>query len=143
MTCIILGLFVCSDAQTKTTADSVESIVKIEMYLSAFGVESDSFPTISVTIDFLKDTSVCIKSYYNPAIKGSTYSLTKGEMQSILQLIKIAGLEKLKKEYSVTKTDQPTSSTKIYTTKRTFVIEDYGLEGDHPLQELYDIAYKF
>jgi hypothetical protein len=145
LTFIIIGLFSCSNGQTKTTANDnpTDHIVKIEMNLSAFGVESDDFPSIDAVIDFSKDTSVCVKSFYNPANKGSTYSLTKSEMNSILKLLKIEDLEKLKKEYKVDKTDQPSSKIKIYTTKKTFVVDDYGLEGDYPLQDLYKIVYKF
>jgi len=145
LTCIIVGLFSCSNGQTKRTAnnDLTDSIIKIEMNLSAFGVESDVFPSIDVIIDFSKDTSICVKSFYNPANKDSTYSLTKSEMNSILKLLKIADLEKLKKEYKVSRSDQPSSKTKIYTTKNTFIVDDYGLEGDYPLQELYKIVYKY
>lgn len=145
LTCIIVGLFSCSNGQIKTTSNdnSTDHIVKIEMNLSAFGVESDDFPSIDVVIDFSKDTSVCVKSFYNPANKGSTYSLTKSDMNLILTLLKIDDLEKLKKEYKVDKSDQPRSKTKIYTTKKTFVVDDYGLEGDYPLQELYKIVYKY
>ena len=144
LTCIV-GLFSCSNGQTKTTTNenSTDHIVKIEMNLSAFGVESDDFPSIDVVIDFSRDTSVCMKSFYNPANKGSTYSLTKSEMNSILTLLKIDDLEKLKKEYKVDETDQPSSKTKIYMTKKIFVVDDYGLEGDYPLQELYKIVYKY
>jgi hypothetical protein len=145
LTILLAGLLSCSSGQTNATKqkEQADSIVKIEMNLSAFGVESDDFPSINVMIDFAKDTSVCVKSFYNPAYKGSTYSLTKNEMKSILELLKIADLEKLKKEYRVGKTDQPSSKISIYTTKKTFVIEDYGLEGDYPLQALYKIVYKY
>lgn len=145
LTCIIVGLFSCSNGQTQTadSSDLTDTVVKIEMNLSAFGVESDDFPSIDVIIDFAKDTNICVKSFYNPDYKGSTYSLTKGEMNIILKLIKIADLEKLKKEYTVGETDQPSSKTKIYTNKKTFIIDDYGLEGDYPLQELYKIVYKY
>lgn len=145
LTSIIVGLFSCSNGQKKTTANDniTDHIVKIEMSLSAFGVESDDFPSIDAVIDFSKDTSVCVKSFYNPANKSSTYSLTKSEMNSILKLLKIEDLAKLKKEYKVNKTDQASSKTKIYTTKKTFVFDDYGLEGDYPLQDLYKIVYKY
>ncbi len=145
MTYLIFGLFSCSNGQINTSANSdlTDSIVKIEMNLSAFGVESDEFPSINVVIDFSHDTSICVKSFYNPANKGSTYSLTKSELNSILKLVKIADLEKLKKEYKVEMTDQPSSMTKIFTTKKTFVLYDYGLKGDYPLQELYKIIYKY
>lgn len=145
LTCIIVGLSNCSIGQTKTAVNdaSTDHIIKIEMNLSAFDVESDDFPTIDAKIDFSKDTSICVKSFYNPANKGSTYTLTKSEINSILILLKIDDLEKLKKEYKVSKTDQPGSKTTIYTTKKTFVVDDYGLEGDYPLQELYKIVYQY
>ena len=125
-----------------TTADIEDSVVKIEMDLSAFGVESDDFPSIKVAIDFTHDTSSCDKSFYNPAYKGSKYSLTKNEITFVKKLLKLSDLEKLKTEYKVEKTDQPTSTTKIFTTKKTFVITDYGLEGDYPLKEIYKIVYR-
>lgn len=113
------------------------------MNLSAFGVEADDFPSIDVTIDFSQDTSFCIKSFYNPAYKGSTYSLTQSEMLSVRQLLKISDLEKLKREYTVDKSDQPRSVTKIYTTDTIYVVDDYGLEGEYPLRELYAIVYRY
>jgi hypothetical protein len=145
LTCIIVGLLSCSNGQTKTIADdnSSEHIVKIEMNLNEFGVESDDFPSINALIDFSKETSICVKRFYNPAHKGSTYSLTNSEMNSILALLKIDDIEKLKKEYKVRRTDQPSSKAKFYTTKKIFIIDDYGLEGEFPLQELYKIVYKY
>jgi len=145
LTCILGGLYSCSNGQAKNADidNSSDSIVKIEMYLSAFGVESDDFPSINARLDFSKDTSICVKSFYNPENEGSTYSLTKSEMNSIMELLKISDLEKLKKVYTMNISDQPSSTTKIYTTKKIFVIEDYGLEGDYPLQELYKIVYRY
>jgi hypothetical protein len=113
------------------------------MNLSAFGVESDSFPSIEVYIDFLKDSNSCYKSYYNPAIKSSRYQLSASEIKKILQLLETSNLEKLKTEYRVPRTDAATSTTKIYTKNKIFVIRDYGLEGEYPLQELYKSVYKF
>lgn len=126
-----------------TTAELEDTVVKIEMDLSAFGVESDDFPSIKAVIDFAHDTSRCYKSFYNPVYKGSTYSLTKSEMMSIKKLLKISDLENLKPEYKVSRTDQPTSITKILTTKKTFVFTDYGLEGASPLKELYRLVYHY
>jgi hypothetical protein len=143
LTCLIVGLFSCSCGKTTTNENSSDTILKIEMNLSTFGVESDDFPCIDAKIDFIKDTSICVKYFYNPVNKGATYSLTKSEMNSILRLLKIADIEKLKKEYKVNKTDQLSSRTKIYTTKKIFVIDDYGLEGDYPLEDLYKIVYKY
>ena len=79
---------------------------------------------------------------FNPASKGSTYALSKAEMKSIMNLLKISDLQKLKSEYKVAKTDQPSSRIIIYTTKTKYVISDYGLEGGFPLQELYKIVYR-
>ncbi len=127
--------------QTKPT--DKETILKIEMKLSAFGVESDDFPSIDALIDFSKDTSICVKSFYNPAKKGSTYSLSKTEIQSILKLLNISDIKKLKKEYKVVIVDQPSSKTIIYTNRGQYTISDYGLEGEDPLKALYKIVYKF
>lgn len=126
-----------------TSQNNIETIVKIEMSLSAFGVESDNFPNIDVVIDFTKGTSSCARTYYNPANKGSTYSLDKTEMTNILSLLKISDVQKLKQEYKISRTDQPSSTTVIYTTKTKYVISDYGLEGEYPLKELYKIVFKF
>jgi hypothetical protein len=141
---IAFGISNCSIGQTDTAKkEANESILKIEMTLSAFGVESDDFPSIDALIDISRDSSYCKKWFYSPANKDSVYSLTKEEMQSILTLLKIRDLEKLKKEYDVQATDQPRSTTVIYTTKNKFIIDDYGLIGDHPLQKLYKIVYKY
>jgi hypothetical protein len=142
----ILTLFITLTALIgcgQTAKKDSETIVKIEMNLSAFGVESDDFPSIDAVIDFSKDTSVCVKSYYNPANKGSTYSLTKTEMKGILDLLEISDVQKLKPEYKVSRTNQPNSTTTIYTSKTKYVIKDYGLKGEYPLKELYKIVYKF
>jgi hypothetical protein len=144
LTYLIFGLFSYSNGQTKVSGNdtSTNKIIKIEMRLSAFGVKSDDFPTIDVFINFPKDSSHCVKSFYNPAYEGSSYILTKTEMNSILKLLKIQNLEKHKREYSVDFSNQPRSQTIIYTTKKRYIIDDYGLKGSYPLQELYKIVYK-
>lgn len=121
---------------------SSEVVLKIEMNLSAFGVESDNFPSIDAKIDFLKDTSLCVKSYYNPAYKDSLYQLSKAKMATLLKLVQTSDLNKLKSHYKVEHVDQPSSKTVIYTTKRTYVISDYGLKGDAPLPDMYKIVYQ-
>lgn len=133
------GSTIVDPAVINTSADSV---LKIEMSYSSFGVESDDAPNIEVKIDFTKGTNSCVISYYNPAIKGSTYTLTKNEMASIQKLLSISSLEKLKARYEDEKTDQPSSLAKIYTTKKTYVIYDYALQGADPLQQLYKIVYR-
>lgn len=126
--------------QTKAEPDS---ILKIEMELSAFGVEADDVPSIIAYLDFSKDSSHCVKSFYNPAYKGSVYSLSKAEMKAVFQLLKIEDLQKLKSEYKTDKTDQARSKITIYTAKTKYTIDDYGLVGGYPLRELYKIVYKW
>jgi hypothetical protein len=120
-----------------------DSITRVEMKLSAFGVEADDYPSIVAQIDFLQDTSRCEKSYYNPAYKALTYRLSPSEIKNVLKLLKSTNLNSLKPEYSVSRTDQPTSTITIYSTNKNFIIKDYGLEGAYPLKELYKIVYKF
>jgi hypothetical protein len=122
---------------------ATDSFTKVEMNLSAFGVESDNFPSIEVLIDFTNDSSFCKKSYYNPAFKPSTYKLSNAELKKVLHLLQTSDLDKLKSAYKVPKSDQPTSVTTIYKGQKKYVINDYGLEGDYPLQDLYKIVYKY
>jgi hypothetical protein len=141
----VFAIISCTNGQPTASNNNApaDAISKIEMNLSAFGVESDNFPSIEVFVDFAKDSSHCMKTFYNPANQGSTYSLTKNEMKDLLKLLKVADLEKLKKEYRTNNSDQPSSKTVIYTSKTKFIIDDYGLEGEYPLQELYKIVYKY
>ncbi len=136
---IFTTLYSCVQSEKAAT----EVLEKIEMDLSAFGVETEGYPSIDANMDFLKDTSYCVKSYYNPAFKGSTYALSKTEMTEVLNLLKISTLKQLKSDYTVQKTDQPSSKIVIYTNKSIYKITDYGLEGESPLPELYKIVYKF
>lgn len=143
-TILCICIISTTHAQTTATKNGItDSIIKIDMTLSAFGVESDNVPSITASIDFIGDTSICIKSFYNPAYKGSTYSLTKNEIKAIQQVLSTTNLETLKKEYTSNISDQPRSTLKIYTTQKTFIFNDYGLQGDYPLQELYKIVYKY
>ena len=141
---IITGFNSCCFGQSNNTnkIPAKDSIVKIEMNLSAFGVESDDFPSIEVYIDLNNDSSICNRSFFNPAYKNSTYFLSKDEIKKITTILMETDLEKLKKEYTVQASDQPSSTTTIYTPGKTFVIKDYGLKGDYPLQALYKIVYK-
>ena len=142
---VLLAFNFCNPCQRNISNRQIlaDSILKLDMSLSAFGVESDSFPSIDAYIDFVIDSSYCTKSYYNPVIKGSTYHLSEIEIKKILILLEKADLVKLKSEYTIGATDQPTSTTIIYTNKRKFVFKDYGLQGEYPLKELYKIVYKF
>lgn len=113
------------------------------MHLSALGVESDDFPSIAASIDFARNASVCTKTYYNPAFKGSTYHLSAEEVNQVLLLLQKVDLGNLRKHYQVLKTDQPTSTITIYTDSEAYSIVDYGLQGEYPLQQLYSLVYKF
>lgn len=139
--CLLLGLF--ARLQGQTTTATADHLVRIEMHLSAFGVESDNFPSIHAELDFSADTSLCVKSFYNPAYPGSTYRLTEAEMDAILALLRLEDLERLQPAYHVDWPDQPRSTTTIYTTTKVFTIEDYGLKGDAPLKDLYRIVYRY
>jgi len=120
----------------------VKSVLKIEMNLSSFGVESEGYPSIHAFINFATDSSYCKKSYYEPKYKDSVYALSKNEIEQIHKLLISTDLEKLKNNYTVKVSDQPKSTTIFYTNTKKIVIEDYGLKGEYPLQELYKIVYK-
>ena len=142
---IVFTFISCINNQSDATHVKIFTtpISKIKMTLSAFGVESDNFPSIDVYIDFEKDSSYCHKSFYNPAYKDSIYILTPAELKNILDLLKNVDLQKIKKDYKEEKTDQPSSTTIIYTAQGKFTINDYGLIADAPLSQLYKIVYKF
>jgi hypothetical protein len=141
---IITILFIgCnSSAQNGFTDNNIDSVVKIELNLSAFGVESDDFPSIYAVIDLVNKTSECKKSYYAPSKQNSTYFLSISEINTIIEILQNKDLEKFKKEYKINKTDQPRSIMIIYTKKRKFTIDDYGLESDTTLNRIYNIVYK-
>jgi hypothetical protein len=142
---LTLSILSCSTATSdKVTSKQpgANSILRIEMHLSALGVESDDFSSINATIDFVHNYSSCTKTYYDPAFKGSTYHLSKIESAKVLSLLQQVNLEKLNKHYHIQRPDQPTSTATIYTNNKTYSIEDYGLIGEYPLQELYEIVYK-
>jgi len=139
---LALNFSSCGVGQSKPARQVADSVTRIEMNLSAFGVESDDFPSIEVYIDFVSGLSKCTKSYYNPAFKPSSYTLSVEDMRKISLLFNNFDLRKFKAEYTDSRTDQPTSTTIIYVGERKFVIKDYGLVGQYPLQELYKIVYK-
>ena len=130
-------------SQSGQESEARDVIRKIEMNLSAFGVESDDFPSIQATVDILNDSSVCIKTFYNPSYPDSIYKLSRLEMDQIVKLLRLSDIRNLKKEYTVAKTDQPRSITTFITNTEEFTIDDYGLVGEYPLQKLYEIVYKY
>lgn len=117
-------------------------IVKIESDLSNFGVESEWYPSIHCLVNLANNSSSCKKIYDNSKYKDSTYSLSKTELQQIDRILKDIDLKKLKNKYSIVDTDQPKSTITFYTNTDKIVIEDYGLQGEYPLQDLYKIIYK-
>ncbi|WP_143065380.1 hypothetical protein [Mucilaginibacter sp. OK283] len=110
--------------------------------MSNFGVESEWYPSIHCLINLANNSSSCKKIYDNPKYKDSTYSLSKNEMQQIDRILEHTDLKKLKNKYSVSAPDQPKSTITFYTNTGKIVIEDYGLQGEYPLQDLYKIIYK-
>ena len=140
MSIIFLGC--ASSSISEANKSELYSILKIEMKLSAFGVESDDFPSVNAEIDFTKKTSLCQKSYYNPSNKGSTYSLTKKEINTVLDLLENMDLLEMKKEYTVSMTDQPSSTMTIYTSNDTIGVYDYGLQASTQLKTIYKLVYK-
>jgi hypothetical protein len=148
-TILIFFLVSCSSAEithlnlVPRSSTPTSKVQRIEMHLSAFGVESNHFPSIDVFIDFSADSSYCRKWYYDPKYKDSIYHLSKVEMLIISSLIEKSDLSKLKKEYTVSQTDQPTSKTTIYFNNNTLQFNDYGLTAEYPLPELYKIVYKY
>ena len=139
---LVLNFSSCSFGQSKPARQVADSVTRIEMNLSAFGVESDNFPSIVVSIDFVSGSSKCAKSYYNPIFKPTSETLPVDDIRKISLLFNNFDLTKLKANYAVSKTDQPTSTTIIYVGSRKFIVKDYGLIAPYPLQELYKIAYK-
>ncbi|MDN3580469.1 hypothetical protein [Mucilaginibacter flavus] len=136
---IALPLMLITACQNKT---STNSVLKIEMNLSAFGVESDGFPSVKALINLKTDSSSCKKFYYSSEYKDSVYSLSNSEMLQIHDILKNVNIKKLKNKYTVNETDQPRSTIIFYTDIGNVIVDDYGLKGEDPLQELYEIVYK-
>lgn len=122
--------------------DITGKLVHLEMHLSAFGVESDDFPDIVAHIDFKTFKGECHRSYDNPAYQPTTYYIDSIQVRAIMVLLQNSNLNALNTNYSTNRTDQPTSTTIIYTTVREYTIKDYGLDGDKPLPELYKLVYR-
>ncbi len=145
---LILLLFTFSfciypGSQLRAQGKGGHTILKLEMHLSAFGVESDDYPTIDAYINFENDSSRCDRSYYDPRFKPSSYTLDIGEIKLLEKILEGADLEKLRTKYTIGRSDQPTSTTIIYTRTGTYTTKDYGLVGDYPLQDLYEAVYVF
>ena len=143
---ILLTSFCCcktSKSKNLNRNSVTLQVLKLEMFLDAFGVEADGFPTINAKIDFVSDSGICMVSYYEPWLKQKQYSFSKAQIDTIRSLLINNDFKKIKKDYSENASDQPTSSTTIYTIQDTFRIKDYGLIAEFPLTELYRIVYDF
>lgn len=141
---LCLMILCCSCSSKRTNPPTNQTIItKLELDLSALGVESDHYPSIYGTIDFNSDTSYFIKSYYNPSIKGATYRLKTKEIKTVLALLQHTDLNKLKLRYEDERSDLPTSTITIYTQNDNITISDYGLKGESPLPDIYKLCYKF
>jgi len=140
---IFIFLCCCSTVNTKNIEHYSDEfkVLKLEMFLDAFGVESDGFPTIDARINFVSDSGICSVSYYEPWLKPKEYFFSKQVLDTLKILLKSVELRKIKKEYKEDASDQPTSTTVIYTTGDTLKIKDYGLQAEFPLNELYRIVY--
>lgn len=142
---VLFGLLMmaCSaSAQTASQNHEQIKILKLEMHLSAFGVESDDFPSINGFIDFEKDSSHCERSFYNPAYSGSVYVFSAAETSQILELLQQLEPDRLKPRYTINRSDQPTSTIIIHTSAQKYTVEDYGLKGEEVLVRLYNMIYK-
>jgi hypothetical protein len=142
LSCLTLSFCNSSLQNSNKKNTGLATCSRIEMNLSAFGVESDGAPYIRAIIDFVNDSSFCERWYDNPVYKDSSWLLTKEERATVLQLLASADIKSMQKKYKTLMTDQPTSAMTIYTGKDTILINDYGLTGQYPLSEIYKIVYK-
>jgi hypothetical protein len=137
---VILFLFAFTDKTNSISKTKNFKLLKLEMSISAFGVENDSFPTIDMKIDFNSYKNNCVKSYYNPDIKSTTFSITRDEILHIEKLLTRENLNKLKNNYKTSTIDQPNATIIIYTNFKTYIVNDYGLLAEFPISKLYDIV---
>lgn len=133
-----------SAAQQRQAYRPGEVVLNVTMHLSAFGVESDTYPSIAATLDLVHHTSQCERSYFDPAYPSSTYHLSAEALDSVQLLVQQTDWSRLKTNYSLAhQFDLPTSVIVIRMAHRSFTIKDYGLEGASPLPKLYRLVYKF
>ena len=153
---LVSGYAMGNDLKTDTLVYKYDSFIeynsyasnnrinKIEMQLSAFGVESDHFPNINAFIDFTIDSSSCHKWFSNPSYKDFVYTIGKADIHKILNILRYADLNKIKRRKIDTgKSNQPGSKMRIFADKKTLAVNDYGLEGSYTLKELYKLVYKY
>jgi hypothetical protein len=117
-------------------------LLKMEVHLSAFAVESDHFPDINGFVDFTSDSSYFYKSYYNPAYKASTYSLSSEAFDSLRILISQTSFSRIDTLYKFPALDMPSSTITFVWDDKKFKTEDYGLRGAPELEKIYRLIYK-
>lgn len=138
---LVLLVFNCKMKAIKQV--NSEDVSRIEMRLSAFGVESDGFPSINAKMDLKNDTSYCEVSYYDPKFSGVIYRLSKADLDSVRYLVTHTDLRSLKKEYRGSAPDQPASTTIFYIGDDSIKVLDYDrTERVLLLDELYRLVYK-
>jgi len=108
--CFLLIVILCiscqRDSQKDRNGNKLNSVIKIKMYLDGFGVEGNNFPSsIDGEIDFQNKKSKFQKTYYDPSIKASTYSLNDKEIKTLFDLIQKTDLTILKKNIQLVKID--------------------------------------
>lgn len=114
-----------------------KKIKSIEISISAFGVESDYFPSVFCSINYEKNESVFTESYYNPALKGKKTTMTISEMNVIKKIISYCDLNSLNVWDKTTISDQATGIIKVNYNDTFFQVEDYGLDGSLTAQTLF------
>lgn len=142
---ILLCLFICMQtvmAQTNAVKNNT-NINKVQIFLSAFGVESDGFPNIDAIIDLQNDTNICRASYYDPHFHDTTYRLSSSDMLAIKNILDSCDIKQLQTNYKIDFSDAPTATSVFFLNNEEIKISDYGLRGDCPLTKLYDIIFKF
>lgn len=136
---VLVGLVLVGQ---KIFEDRDVRVLRVRMHLGAGGVESDKVPNADAMIDFEKDTGYCRKWYTNPAYRDTSYELSRHALARLFEVMEKPNWADFKRDFRRKATDQPESTTVIYTTTDSISIKDYGLIGDAPLQELYKAVYQ-
>ena len=127
----------------KSHSPILNSVLKVEMYLNPNGISSENFPAIDAKIDFVKKKSQCLRKYPSPRMRDAYYALTEKELDQLFSTLSQSDLAHLPKTNYSTKKALPKSTAIIYTKETKYIIEDYGLNGQYPLSEMYKLVYKF
>lgn len=115
-------------------------VLRATFFLNAVGVESGGFPSIQATVDAVQKKSDCSVTYFEPWIKPYHFQLNDKEMDTLLLLMN--KLERKDVTHKVLVVDQPTSIITVHTSSGDFEINDYGMAGEYPLNDIYRIVYR-